>query len=167
MVTNHTQEIFLTVYAGGTGIIRDQQGKELLNLASLIKVRPIQRAIFSPSQELLLIQSGKYIQLIDYMAKQVLHTLSHDDSSINSVQFSVSGDHFITTSSNATAKVWDQDGNTILVMDNFETPVIEGGFSEDGTRVYAYSKNGELVVCPLPHLAFERLKKKPPSIKME
>ena len=77
---------------------------------------------------------------------------------------STDGAYILTTSQDNTAKLWDTEGNLLLNLNDFQSPILDAKFSINQKGVIAYSKKGKIITCPIPAVQYQLLQKNPPKV---
>lgn len=100
------------------------------------------RATFSPHGDFLIAAFGDSAWLFEVPTFRLVHVLRGHDAPVSGISFSEDGQQILTSSDDATARVWDTDGNAVAVLMGHTRPVNDARFSHDGKFVITGSDDG-------------------------
>jgi len=98
--------------------------------------------VFSPQGNILAVAFRDKALLFDVPTFHLAHTLRGHDAPLTSIAFSSDGKRIVTSSEDATARVWDTAGNVLAVLTGHTLRINNAEFSSDGKFVVSASDDG-------------------------
>lgn len=115
-------------------------------------------AAFSPDGRLILTASN-IVKLWDEQGNR-LDSLAHEQA-VTSLRFSSDGGQILTASINASAKLWNLQGELLANYGKHTLPVNSAVFSNDGKRIITASVDGDAIIWRTPRAIYDWLKTAP------
>lgn len=165
--TNSTEQYYIAVFASGNAILGEVKTNNIQQFDSVSNALkppieqfiPFEQVMFSPVDASFIISSRNEVQHID-LDGNILSSFQQAFL-VMLAKFSRDGESILTTATDFSIKV-HRNGQRLLDINNLQSPVLNAEFSQDGHRIVAYTKAGNLIICQHPDIIFEQLKNKPP-----
>jgi WD40 repeat protein len=149
----------VTASNSGVAKIWDKEGKQLASIDHIghrwtlngyyTMWHSVLGASWSPCGQFLVTYSNYGKIKLTFRGSELLQDIDAHDGRIIGARFSTSSPHLISYGDDKCIKLWRSDGMPLLTLGGFNGPVLEAGFSRDGTLVYGSSWDGTARVFPL------------------